>query len=104
MSKYPSISEDAANQLMKLFISNGFDGNLIKQHIEMAGLSESDEGVAFDEELLDTKIKEMKGFVLQHRNRDGWPIDKVESYFASYLFSALRDLSLIHISEPTRPY
>ena len=94
MSKYPSISEDAANELMKLFVSDDFEENLINQHIEMVELGDSDDNVAFNEELLDTKIKEMKGFVKQHQKRDGWPIDKVESYFASYLFSALRDCNV----------
>ena len=63
MSKYPSISEDAANELMKLFVSDDFEENLINQHIEMVELGDSDDNVAFNEELLDTKIKEMKGFI-----------------------------------------
>ena len=69
MSKYPSISEDAANELMKLFVSDDFEENLINQHIEMVELGDSDDNVAFNEELLDTKIKEMKGFVKQHQKR-----------------------------------
>ena len=63
MSKYPSISEDAANELMKLFVSDDFEENLINQHIEMVELGDSDDNVAFNEELLDTKIKEMKRFI-----------------------------------------
>ena len=36
----------------------------------------------------------MKAFVKRNINADGWPKDKVESYFASYLYSALTDCNV----------
>ena len=90
MSQYPTLSEDNATQIMKSFLENGYDINLIIPNIEMASYESSSEENEFNEELLDDLIKKMNGDVKQNKAR-GWDDDKVESYFSAYLFEALTE-------------
>ena len=90
MSHYPTLSEDNATQIMKNFLENGHDVNLITPNIEMASYENSSEENEFNEKLLDQLIKKMIGNVKQNRAK-GWDDDKVESYFSAYLFEALTE-------------